>query len=240
MKKKFWLPGIATLVLLNLFFIRNISIDDGSTNVFWHDEETDINDLGEDEEIVTCESFVDFEDFEDFLFGLGEKPLHKVSKHQYDTTGDGQTETVIEEVYVENSKCIVKNVILKGGAEIWKNEYVLTADLVDWHFGKDMSEEGLQDYALFYLGIARSAFVQKLEKNSSFDERTKMLSRYYQKDTGLDIASMYQSEFHEYLVNYEGYFVFDRSPGNNSIYIWSEEKNSFIHLYDSNFTPNLI
>ena len=240
MKKILWLPMLATMALISLFFVRNIAIDDGFTDTYCHDEEASVNDLGEEKEERKKESLVDMEDFEDFLLSLGDKPLVHLSEKQLDSTGDGNNETVIEKVYVKDGKCFIQNTILKGNRKIWNNEFALNQSHLKWYFGEDLKESGLQDYALFYLGLTKVGFVEKLARNSLYEQRSREMSRTYLKDTGMDIASMYESDFHRYLRDYNGYFVFDRSPGSNSIYLWSESEQSFIMVWEANNAPTLI
>ncbi len=237
MKKKVWIPMLVLYFLFSIFFVENIGLDVDNENQCQSEiESTSINDFGEEElGLAMKESFVDLEDFEDFLYGLGNKPLYKHSELYFDTTGDGSKELVKETVALNGDICEVNQEIYKEGKLIWGNTIRLNHTDLKTMFGNHEAIKNIAPYALFYLGLTISPFIEKMENNSLYDDRSKRIIRNHLEDSDLDISEMYNSEVGEQISDYKGYFIFKRNPGQNSIYMWDELKQEFIQVYKNNY-----
>jgi len=236
MNKKYWLPFITICFLFSIFFVKNISTDDGNTNQNRFQEEScSLNNFGEEESAcIHKESFVDLNDFEEFLSNLGNKALHRHSELYFDTTGDGSNELVKETVTINEGICEVNQEIYKDGRLIWENTIELNETHMKYLFRNKEVTENIEDYALFYLGLTYSPFIEKMEKCSQGNARSKIIIRNHLKDSGLSINEMYLSNIGKRIMNYKGYFIFKRNPGENSIYMWDEKTQEFMQVYKPN------
>ena len=236
MTKKLWLPILGGFILFSLIFIQNISVDENDAN-YHNAEEHMLHHLAgnydiSSEELNKCANdFEENEGFEEFIRHLNDSPLFLEHTTYLDTTGDGEDEEVSYKVAIEGNLCTVNQKIVKNGKDIWNNSFNLNRKHLNLYFPEQDYQNDLPNYALFYLGSMLSPFIEKLENNSLYDERSKELARNAEINKDLKPLAAYQSELMKKLNNYQGYFIFNREPGQESIYMWDSEKSQFKAFY---------
>ena len=176
-------------------------------------------------------ALIDGDDFSDFMREFNGENLHYEHGFDLDTTGDGEMETLRQEVSVLNSECHIAFSIEKNGRKIWDSRTVIGMREAESLIGGSVFIRKNGDLSLFYLGICNLPVLGKLRFDQAMNTGSSaFLNKVLSNVTQESEKDLLRNE----LMSYRGFFISDALDPSGRIFKWNEEAKSFTCIYSHN------